>query len=126
MRLLIWSTLLACSSAYTVTPLSPRTLGSARTVRASLQESTEDKSEPGITMAGIEQFRERQRLRRAGKPLSVWSKTCDRPDYDPAAHEHEPVPPTEEQAAAADALFGTRLRDDAPDGFGEGLDRYGI
>tara|TARA_B110001452_G_scaffold260479_1_gene258030 strand:- start:2016 stop:2441 length:426 start_codon:yes stop_codon:yes gene_type:complete len=79
-----------------------------------------DAEKPKFTVEGLVAFRERQRLRRDGKPLSVWSKSCDRPGYEPVA-DHVPVPPTAEQAAAADALFETRLREDVPEGFGEGL-----
>jgi hypothetical protein len=45
----------------------------------------------------------------------------------PEQDEHEPVPATDEQSAAANALFEKVLRaDDSPEGFGEGLDSLGI
>ena len=85
-----------------------------------------DAEKPKFTVEGLKAFRERQRLRRDGKPLAVWSASLDRPGYEPEA-DHVPVPPTAEQSAAADALFETRLRDEAPEGFGEGLeDIFGI
>ena len=84
-----------------------------------------DPQKPKITVEGLASFRERQRQRREGKPLAVWSSSLDRPGYVPEA-DHVPVPPTTEQAAAADALFETRLRDEAPEGFGEGLEGLDI
>ena len=60
-----------------------------------------------------------------GAPLSVWSKTLDRKD--PPDGSHTPVPPTEAQKAAANALFEKQLRDDdLPDGFGDALAGFDI
>jgi hypothetical protein len=96
------------------------------TVLACLSDSADQSDEkPRMTPEGFAAFRERQRLKWNGAPLSEWSKSAwesvpDQPD-------HEPVPPTPDQQAAADLLFETRLRDEhAPDGFGDGLDELGI
>ena len=96
-----------------------------RSVRLSIDDEY-DANKPKVTMEGIMAFRERQRLRAEGKPLHEWSSTTDRQYQDPEWSEpedHEPVPPTADQSAAADALFETLLREGAPgDGFGEGFE----
>ena len=75
-----------------------------------------------ITAEGVARIRERARQRTNGVPQKIWSKSSDRPV---AIEEHTPVPPTREQAEAADALFETMLSDrDLPEGFGEGLDDF--
>ena len=99
-------------------------------VQALLDDAEAPDSKPKITQAGIDKFRERQRLRAEGQPLSSWSKSLDRSEQEgglPCVSEHAPVPPTEEQKQAADDLFEKVLRDeDLPDGFGVGLDELGI
>ena len=82
----------------------------------------------GITPEGIEAFRERQRLRSVGAPLSEWSVGADPADSYTNPEEDKTgdgyTAPTGSQAAAADALFETLLRDELPDGFADGLDDY--
>ena len=56
-------------------------------------------------------FRERQRQQASGVPMREWSKLADREVDMP---DHEPVPPTPEQQAAANAIFDRMLRGSAP------------
>ena len=127
----VLSSLLASATAFHVTPLPPVACRrSSLAVRASLDEPAEPEK-PSITMAGIEEFRERQRLKAEGKPLSVWSKTLDRKDAPvvegPPEGQDGYTAPTQQQKQAADALFEKVLRTkDTPDGFGEGLDKFSI
>lgn len=87
----------------------------------SLQAATDDSADEDapITPEGFARIRERARLRAQGAPVKVWAESSDRevPDRD-----REPVPPSPEQAAAANALFESMLSSKEPDGFGEGLD----
>ena len=58
--------------------------------------------------------------------MEEWSRSTDRDDYE--GPQHQPVPPTPEQEAAANALFEKTLSTkDLPTSFerdpGEGLDR---
>eukprot|EP00966_Prymnesium_polylepis_P007028 162068-Prymnesium_polylepis.1 len=135
--LLLLSMLLASAAAF-VLPSLPQPCRGALAVRASLDDDFVPPQPdvplhpapwvepPRVTQEGIDKFHERQRLRASGAPLKVWSKTTDREDA-PDVSDHVPVPSTEAQKTAANALFGKVLReDDVPDGFGEGLDGFGI
>lgn len=65
-------------------------------------------------------FRERQRQRALGAPVHVWSQGTDVEDP-PDAKPHQPVPPTPEQAAAANALAEAMLSNtEMPDLYIEG------
>ena len=130
MRLTLLGALLACSASFAVLPQSLCRKGSTISVRASLDDGPPDpiigpqplpQPKAKVTLSGIEEFRERARLRAQGAPLGVWSKTLDRKDA-PVVAEPEGdgyTPPTQEQHAAANALFEKVLRDDLPEGFGD-------
>ena len=119
-RILLLLCLLGFSSAFQLATTRAGRLahcGSLHGLQASIADS---EPEPRISPEGIERYRERQRLKLHGKPLSVWSESTDRKV---SGEDHVPVPPTGDQRAAADALFDKVLRDDdLPSGFGEGLD----
>ena len=132
-QLLLCASLLTSTQAYTsANALPSRASGLSITHRAALRsvrlsiDDEYDANKPKVSMEGVMAFRERQRLRAEGKPLHEWSSTTDRQYQDPEWSEpedHEPVPPTADQSAAADALFETLLREGAPgDGFGEGFE----
>ena len=96
----------------------------ASAIALSVDESTDDSS---ARAAGIEAFRERQRLRSTGEPLSVWSHGADPADFfvGPELEKEGDgyTAPTDKQSDAADELFEKVLREEKlPDGFGEGLE----
>lgn len=70
-------------------------------------------------------FRERQRQRALGAPVHVWSQSAEMEDP-PDAKPHVPVPPTPEQAAAANALAEAMLSSSQkmPDLYVEGKGGY--
>ena len=104
------------------TPSLERPQGAQRCAVVTLDESSR------ISMEGIEKYRERQRLKAQGAPLRVWSQSVDRDpkEYVPDKPEHEPVPPTDGQKAAANELFEKVLSSDVPADFGNGIDSLGI
>ena len=124
--LLQWSVLFACSSAFTCLPRTALAYGLVK--RTGVLRASADDNEKRLE--GIMAFRERQRLRAKGEPLSVWSQGADPADF--VEDDGEPAPPigytptTKEQAQAADELFEKLLRDDMPEGFADDLDRFGI
>ena len=136
MRLLLSTALLSTTSAFMITT-APRAAHCNSVRCVALRASAEDgdgmkeswpweEAKPKITMEGWEKIRERQRLRTQGAPISEWGKTANMPDgaVDLDKMEaHVPVPPTQEQCNAADALFETLLREDnLPEGFGDGIE----
>ena len=108
-----------------VAPVTPRYRPQACQIRA-----LDEAESPKVTMEGIQKFRERQRLKGKGAPLHEWSHGADRADtFKPTAAQdpYTPgqdgyTPPTEQQKAAADALFEKVLSDKVPEGFAEGIE----
>ena len=134
MRLVLVSALFVCSAAFSSSflPLARASRRSAIAVQAAMDNGPPDPiigpqplppPKPKITLSGIEEFRERAKLRTQGAPLNVWSKTLERKDApvvpDPEGDGY--TPPTQAQQAAGNALFEKILRDedDLPEGFGD-------
>ncbi|EOD23742.1 hypothetical protein EMIHUDRAFT_199572 [Emiliania huxleyi CCMP1516] len=134
---ILFAILLVLSTHALVLPFSPASAKRTRSATPTLAASEDDEEDcpsddiinaayanppppppQPVTREGVEAFRERARRRTAGEPVEEWASNLERePPPD-----REPVPPTAEQAAAADALFEKLLSDEAPEGFGEGLE----
>ena len=92
-----------------------------QTIKLPLMSVLDSPEEPRITPEGLARIRERARLRTMGAPVKVWSQSSDREDP-PDAKPHTPIPPTPQQADAANELFEKMLSGTPPNGFGEGLE----
>lgn len=130
MRLILLGAAIVHCAGFAIS-LVPHVHGKRLAVNAVMasDEATRDPSPQTperITPEGLARIRERQRLQAKGVPMKEWAKLSDREDPRDAVP-HIPVPPSKEQAEAANALAEAMLSSNSlPDSFGDGLDDLGM